>query len=379
MKPIDNFSYLRHNKVFLDSASLTQLYFPIVGGDAVALYQYLVHFFDDGAKEHKFSEILNHLQFGMRRLEEAFVMLTAVDLLVLYQTREKYLLKLQPALGNEAFLNNPIYRRLLEQRIGDVAVEEMLLKIPDGARDISKKFSDVFTDIDQPMLQQKDNQIHFDLDSFQRLMQRDGLRFKDEKKDVIELYNIAERFSLNWFDTYTLAKETAINAVISPKRMQARRKQARSEQSSDQFSQKEQIIVREAKQTSAKDFLMKIKKSRHAVVTKSEEKLLEDLANMSFLDEVISVMLLYTLDKTKSANVNKPYIMKLANDFAYQQVASAEEAVLKLRSFAERKNGQKKKSAKSNIPEWTEKEYKQVATAEETAKLEELKRSMLED
>lgn len=44
MKPIDTFSYIKHNQVQYDSSSLIQLYFPIIGNDAVAVYQYLVHF-----------------------------------------------------------------------------------------------------------------------------------------------------------------------------------------------------------------------------------------------------------------------------------------------------------------------------------------------
>ncbi|HDR3342247.1 TPA: hypothetical protein QCN85_006115, partial [Bacillus anthracis] len=67
------------------------------------------------------------------------------DLLILYQTRDAYVLKLQPALNRETFLSNPVYRRLLEQEIGDVAVAELDIKIPQEARDISKKFSDIFS------------------------------------------------------------------------------------------------------------------------------------------------------------------------------------------------------------------------------------------
>ena len=39
----------------------------------------------------------------------------------------------------------------------------------------------------------------------------------------------------------------------------------------------------------------------------------------------------------------------------------------------------KRKVTKTNVPEWTAKEYKHIATAEEKEKLEELRRSMLED
>lgn len=385
MRPIDEFSYIKNNKVLLDSDSLSQLYHPVIGNHAVLLYDYLLAFFDNGVKRHKFSEILNHLQLSMHQTEEAFTILTAVDLLVLYQTRDAYVLKLQPALNRETFLSNPIYRRLLEQEIGDVAVAELDIKIPQEARDISKKFSDIFSAEGTPKPKANVSKNHFDLDSFERLMLRDGLQFKDEKADVVSIYSLADQYTMNWFDTYHLAKSTAINGKISPQRMTVQLEQQKNTtsqgQSKEQFDAKEQVIIREAKQANAREFLEKIKAPRRAVVTESERKLLEELANMSFLDEVINVMVLYTLSKTQSANLNKPYIMKVANDFAYQNITTAEAAVLKMRSFTQRNKDRKTqaKVAKSNVPEWTAKEYKHVATAEEKAKLEELKRSMLED
>lgn len=383
MRPIDEFSYVKNNKVLLDSDSLSQLYHPVIGNHAVLLYEYLLAFFDDGIKRHKFSEILNHLQLSMQKVEEALAILTAVDLLVLYQTRDAYVLKLQPALNRETFLANAIYRRLLEQRIGDVAVAELDVVLPDGARDVSKKFSDIFSVDETPKVPKIVSKNHFDLDSFERLMLRDGLQFKDEKADVVKIYSLADKYNMNWFDTYQLAKSTAINGKISPQRMtvQLEQKKMANNQTKEQFDAKEQVIIREAKQASAKEFLKKIKAPRRAVVTESERKVLEELANMSFLDEVINVMVLYTLNKTQSANINKPYIMKVANDFAYQKITTAEAAILKMRSFTKRNKEHKAKAkvTKTNVPEWTAKEYKHVATAEEKEKLEELRRSMLED
>lgn len=345
MRPIDEFSYIKNNKVLLDSDSLSQLYHPVIGNHAVLLYDYLLAFFDNGVKRHKFSEILNHLQLSMHQAEEAFAILTAVDLLVLYQTRDAYVLKLQPALNRETFLSNPIYRRLLEQEIGDVAVAELDIKIPQEARDISKKFSDIFSAEGTPKPKANVSKNHFDLDSFERLMLRDGLQFKDEKADVVSIYSLADQYTMNWFDTYHLAKSTAINGKISPQRMTVQLEQQKNTtsqgQSKEQFDAKEQVIIREAKQANAREFLEKIKAPRRAVVTESERKLLEELANMSFLDEVINVMVLYTLSKTQSANLNKPYIMKVANDFAYQNITTAEAAVLKMRSFTQRNKDRK--------------------------------------
>lgn len=380
MNPIDDFLFLKHNRVSYDSTTLIQLYYPIMGSDALAVYEYLVAFFDNGAHTHKFSELLNHLQFGMKRLEEALVMLTALDLLVLYQTRDSYLLKIKPALGNETFLADPVYRRLLELRIGEIAVSELEVSIPENARDISKTFSDVFNSEIQNQPKSSKTDPTFDLVSFQRLMTRDGLSFSEnEKMDVIGLYAFADKYKMNWFEVYGLANETAINRKISLKRMEAKKQQPSQSQVNGDFTNSELVVIQQAKSLSALDFLKVIKSSRKAVVTKAERNLLEDLAQMSFLDEVINILVLYTFNKTKSANLSKPYLMTLANDFSYRGIGTAEAAVVALRHSPEiQKKNAAKPIKKSNVPEWSNPNYKNETSQEELAKLEAEKRQLLE-
>ncbi len=380
MNPIDDFLFLKHNRVSYDSTTLIQLYYPIMGSDALAVYEYLVAFFDNGAHTHKFSELLNHLQFGMKRLEEALVMLTALDLLVLYQTRDSYILKIKPALGNETFLADPVYRRLLELRIGEIAVSELEVSIPENARDISKTFSDVFNSEIQNQPKPSKTDPTFDLVSFQRLMTRDGLSFSEnEKMDVIGLYAFADKYKMNWFEVYGLANETAINRKISLKRMEAKKQQPSQAQVDGDFTNSELVVIQQAKSLSALDFLKVIKSSRKAVVTKAERNLLEDLAQMSFLDEVINILVLYTFNKTKSANLSKPYLMTLANDFSYRGIGTAEAAVVALRHSPEmQKKNAAKPIKKSNVPEWSNPNYKNETSQEELAKLEAEKRQLLE-
>ena len=380
MNPIDDFLFLKHNRVSYDSTTLIQLYYPIMGSDALAVYEYLVAFFDNVAHTHKFSELLNHLQFGMKRLEEALVMLTALDLLVLYQTRDSYILKIKPALGNETFLADPVYRRLLELRIGEIAVSELEVSIPEKARDISKTFSDVFNSEIQNQPKSSKTDPTFDLVSFQRLMTRDGLSFSEnEKMDVIGLYAFADKYKMNWFEVYGLANETAINRKISLKRMEAKKQHSSQSQVDGDFTNSELVVIQQAKSLLALDFLKVIKSSRKAVVTKAERNLLEDLAQMSFLDEVINILVLYTFNKTKSANLSKPYLMTLANDFSYRGIGTAEAAVVALRHSPEiQKKNAAKPIKKSNVPEWSNPNYKNETSQEELAKLEAEKRQLLE-
>ena len=384
MMPIDTFRYVKNNQTSRDLDNLTQLYQPIIGNDAQALYLYFQSFFDNGNYDHKVTDILNHLQFGAPRLNEALDFLTAMGLVALYQTVEGvYLVKLNSPLDREHFLAHAVYRKLLEARIGEVAVKELEYVLPQDVTNQSKRFSDVFGHVEKSASAKTvmSSAVQFDLESFKRLMQRDGLFFKDEQADVVTLYSIAERYHLNWFDTYQLAKKTAIDGEIAPKRMVKDRQNETQQTTTTSFTESEQALIREAKSSAALPFLEKIKQTRRAVVTSSEKQLLKDLAAMSFLDEVINIMVLYTLNKTKSANLNKPYLMKVANDFSYQKITSAEEAVLKMRSFTERKKSpskQAKPKTKTNVPAWSNPDFKDNTTPEMQAKLDSQNQGLLE-
>ena len=66
------------------------------------------------------------------------------------------------------------------------------------------------------------------------------------------------------------------------------------------------------------------------------------MAGLGLLDEVINIILLLTFNKVDSANINEKYAMKVANDYAYQKIHSAEEAVLRIRERGQKSQAQKK-------------------------------------
>ena len=85
MKPIDRFSYLKNNQVSQDTSSLVQCYLPIIGQGGTEPLSLYNQFWDNGRKEYLFSSILNHLNFGMDRLIKSLKILSAFNLLTLYQ------------------------------------------------------------------------------------------------------------------------------------------------------------------------------------------------------------------------------------------------------------------------------------------------------
>ena len=379
MKPNDRFSFLKNNRVSQDTSSLVQCYLPIIGQEALSLYLYAITFWDGGQKEHLFSHILNHLNFGMPTLLQSFKVLSALDLLTLYQKGETYELQLHSPLSSQDFLSHSVYSRLLEKKIGDTAVSAMK-QAPSEGEALSVSLSQVFPTLTEevtPSESKSKLKNDFDLEHFQQLMARDGLRFEDEQADVLELFAIADEKKWTWFETYQLAKATAVAQVISVKRM--REKIAQKPATSD-FSPKEMTIIREAKNKTPLQFLAEIKQTRKGNITQSERELLHQMASLSLLDEVINIVLLLTFNKVDSANVNEKYAMKVANDYAYQKIRTAEEAVLRIRERQQRgQEDQKSKtsSTKTNVPKWSNPEYKNQTSEETRLELERKKQEML--
>ena len=379
MKPNDRFSFLKNNRVSQDPTSLVQCYLPIIGQDALSLYLYTLAFWDNGQKEHLFAAILNHLNFGMDRLLKAFKILSAFNLVTLYQNGDAYELVIHPTLSSSDFLRHTVYRTLLEKKIGEPAVSDLRQESADGEA-LTVPLSQAFPEIEdmadtEETLGKANFTNDFDLEHFRQLMARDGLRFQDEQTDILELFKIADEKKWTWFETYQLAKATAVSQVISVKRM--REKSAQKSVSSD-FSPQEATIIREAKSKTALQFLAGIKQTRNAGIIQAERDLLKQMADLGLLDEVINIVILLTFNKVDSANLNEKYAMKVANDYSYNKVRSAEEAVLRIRE--KNQKGQKQKvaktnQAKTNVPKWSNPEYKNTSSAEE---LEEMERQTLE-
>lgn len=376
MKPNDLFTYIKTNDFIPDVVSLSKCYQPIIGFDALALYYYFYSFSDQGQGRFKWTSILNHMDFGMNRLEKALDVLTAMELLQLYRADELTGIAVKAPLTVKNFLAKPLYKNLLAKKIGEASVDSLLVHIPKQEQNISKNFSQVFTMDGQVPLVFESNR-DFDWSAFKALMAKDKLYFQDETEDIIALSYIAEQAGWTWLETYRQAKITAIGHTISTKRLQQSRQSLPKEK--NDLTGQERAIVREAKSKSSLVFLSILKDQRKATITMAERKCLTDLANIGLLDEVINILVLYTFNKIDSANLNEKYAMKLGNDFSYKGIGSAEAAVLYLREL---KTGQAvtkpSQPQKSNVPDWSKEEVQQEQTQEGQAKLAALYRELEE-
>lgn len=380
MRPNDSFHYSANNQLAVDYLSLTKLYLPIIGREALALYQYLLAFWDDGRSRHVFTEILNHVDMGWQAFEKALDQLIALRLLDLYQEPTGgYRFVLYPNLTAQDFLANHVYRRLLEQKIGEAAVEKLIPESPQGQKRESSFLQVLEEQAGQVRKNSQQKQADFDLTHFKQVMAQDGLRFADEKADLLVLFQIAESQKWTWYETYLLAKETAVSHTISTKRMQQKLRTPQT--AKGEFSAPEATIIREAKAKKSLQFLAEIKQTKKASITQSERKVIDQMADLGLLDEVINVIMVLTFNKVNSANLNEKYALKVANDFAYQGIASAEQAVLRIRERnqeqSKRKSQQAPAAPKSNVPQWSQPDYKNTTTEQEKADMERRKQELL--
>ena len=380
MKPNTSFSFLKNNYLAPTGASFTHLYGPILGVQASQLYTFLLSLYDQGKEKRLIAVVLNHLDLGFAHFLESLDRLIAMNLLEVFETDEGLQFRFLAPLEADQFFANVAYQKLLEKKIGEAAVRDLLPEKPEGEKR-KVNFASVFG-IDGVSTPQR-KVSSFSLEHFKQLMARDGLRFENEQEDLLVLYAITEEKNWTWYETYVLARETAVSHVISTKRMQQKIQQ---KPVSGDFSQQEQSIIREAKSKQPLLFLAEIKKTRQAAITRSERKLIQDLAEMGLLDEVINIILLLTFNKVDSANLNEKYALKVGNDFAYEGIKTAEEAVLKIRqrqdSHLQKAKEKVAKSGsttgKTNVPKWSQPNYTNQTSQEEQANLEQQKRALLE-
>lgn len=373
MKPNDLYAYMRKNAISPNWMSFILCYQPIIGQEATVVYQFLWAGYDHGAGKYPLSRILNHVNMGLNRLEQALDVLGAMDLLAVYQKEEALIFRLVEPLSMENFLHHPLYQKLLVKKIGEPAVEEWTGTKPVSETEVTKRFSDVFT-IDGELPLAPSVTPIFDLQAFKTMMGRDQLRFQNEADDVIALYHLAETNGWDWMQAYKIAKETANHQVILVKRMEQK---VAVKPVTTSLTKQEQAIVRESKTKTALEFLTLLKEARKATVTMSERKCLQRLVDLGLLDEVINVIVLYTFNKVDSANLQEAYALKLGNDFSYRQIRSAEQAVCHLRESKKPSHKKQTKQApKSNVPEWSKQEVKTEQTAKGQAELAALYREL---
>ncbi|MDN6195773.1 MAG: DnaD domain protein, partial [Atopostipes suicloacalis] len=125
------------------------------------------------------------------------------------------------------------------------------------------------------------------------------------------------------------------------------------------FSPSEISVIRHAKKAAPAHYLRSIKDQRKGFVTSNEIWVLKELVEQSPLSkEVINILLHYILVIQKAVILEKNYATKIANDWAQNDIKTAEDAVAKLRGVFSESRNQLSKNKKSSRKKSYSKNYR---------------------
>ena len=186
---------------------------------------------------------------------------------------------------------------------------------------------------------------------------------------------------MNWYDTYLLAKKTAVNHQIIVKRMQVQLEQAQAQTlgGDSALTETEEKILKAVRSEKPIDYLQDAK-GPSGTVTNSEKADSHGFGTKEALwMRSLTSWIAYSLGRTRSTNVNREYISKLANDFAFKNIVTAEQGLLALRSGYDKKSQQAKADSKkkTNVPSWSNPDYDNQTSQADQAKLDEIRRRAL--
>jgi replication initiation and membrane attachment protein len=361
-------------KTSFDESTFAKLYLPILGKTAFTLYGLL-----RSLSEAKFSILLEYLNIGQTRLETAFDKLSAMSLIKIYEQSSKFQILLKSPKNFEDFLADELFKQLLVSKIGESQVKRFMTQQPDGL-DISKKFFEVFElseeSFDSSLKLSSTEPLEtsvkpdlLDIASFKQLMANKGYRFADESNDIIHLYSMAEKFSLDWYALFKLAEETA-NADYTFNSAAMIRKQIALSEPLPKVDEGFAELVRVAKAMAPQDFLTQLKRQVGGFVDNNELKLLSNFSNQKILPEVQNILIHYALIQQGNPSLTANFVNRIANDWMRHKVMTAEAAIERINNFeakAKAPRNTKKSVPVKAEPKWSNPDYHEVASDDEVA------------
>ncbi|HAJ69877.1 MAG: replication initiation and membrane attachment family protein [Alkalibacterium gilvum] len=382
----------------LDVSVLLSLYQPLMGVKSVSLYLSIKEYLSAStSKELPLSDILTHVDMGLREYYEARVKLEAYGLLKVYKHKnndDRYLMTIEIPLSPKQFFNDMMLRMMLTEKLGERLVSELkekYLKKYDSAdeyKEITKSFHEVidfnmenhleaFHSIDtleQPRNPSLDDTIlkesDFDWDFFLSGLNKHFISSKSltsNIKKLIETFHLIYSINELAMQKFVLESADISSGEISEKQLTrivhshylGETKQQKNEIKNNQknskraeqlkakgFKKEESEILLHAEKMQPYAYLRSIKQQKGGYITSNETWLLKELVERSPLStSVINILLNYILIVKNAPTLEKNLANKIANDWAQSDVVSPEDAMLKVKGFydtANEKNNQRK-------------------------------------
>lgn len=404
------------NKTLLndnDRRILIMLYQPLVGNDAISLYNTLWSYLDKYelmSNEWTHHHILNNLLMTINEFDDARSKLEAIGLLKTYVKRgsvNNYIYELYSPVSASEFINNPVLSTALYNQVGEEEYKELInfFRIPKlnlrDYEDITSKFSDIFMFSSNPI---NDNIIYdlkksrhrnleilskIDLNTIISLIPEELLNHnltRDMKDYIYKIATIYDYDNDNMIELIRnsindkkridkkLLRENAdkyygfenmgkLPSLIYKKQPEYLRKNIK-----DMSNKSKMIYMFET--TSPYDFISS--KYKSGSPTNSDLKIVSYLLiDMNMKPGVVNVLVDYVL-KINNNKLTKSYVEAIASQWSKSNLETVEDAM----NFAEKEyKGKKninKKIIKENKPSWFNQAIEEeMATDSEMKKLAE--------
>lgn len=400
--------------------SLSHLYQPLVGMQAIMLYHTLLNDFHL-QREHTVQThhtLMNYLNSPLDDIYKARLKLEAIGLLKTFEYEESdlktYTYALQSPFSPVTFLQDAMLSELLYHHIGDVkfkALKTFFIKATEETQahtDVTASFHEVFETF-QPTLgkdkqkpkeqhERTDEQITEDDVDFswielmlkQRMIPINKVLTKENKKlisNMMFLYNLAtyeieksilwaltdenildvDEFKAACHDLYKTEQKTPVRLI--PKQDASIKQPTEPAESIPQT--KEEQLMREFETMSPKQLLESLSTGRQA--SERELKMISDVMTQHGLTvPVMNVLIHYVLIQS-NMKLSKPYLETIATHWSRARLTTAKDAMAfakkeieKARHWTSRKQSRQRVS-KEVIPEWfneRQKQRKQSAPAQ---------------
>lgn len=397
----------------IDHSVLTNLYQPIIGEKALALYDLLWSMSLDDHNQlvlHKHYEIQSMLNCKIEDLVDIRKQLEAVKLintLVSAKKPDVLIYSMNLPLTAEQFLRTDILSIILLGKVGEVTYQQIVDRLvatpPDlgDTTNISASLLDLFNvpqnlikqipgfvnDAKQKVVQSAGNidpssfepdSNHFDfrlllsmlensyvdensVKAARDLVLSEHLLYGIDEIQMAKLIQKATNLSTNQLNQSQLkaiivdnfSQQQVGTVELQPKPTSSPRKvtSGSTDNATDQ-------LIEISKKTAPIVFLQQIKKQKHGIVTSGEQRTLSELVNLRALpNEVINILIYYLLVDENRSTLNKNLMSTIADDWSQHDIIDAEKAIneikerpIKLKKQAE-KRASKYKQRKVNVKE----------------------------
>lgn len=380
--------------------SLTDLYRPVIGVQAMALYFALTG--DIGEEDLTHLDLLNDLNIGLPQFIKERQRLEGLGLLRTYlkedsELGDQYLYELIEPLPPEDFFKDQMMSFLLLNQVGEKKFRQLKGRFngqavdTDGYREVTSKFTEVYSFSQQDFkaneetLNQTAAEFHQSteaqqpLDSgetdtldWELLFQLAGKRhispsaFTPVIQEKVKLYHRIygyQPLELVDFlaDAYSIEKQAIdekalerfvlkVNQKTAPKPVtevlkgdaQTRRKNTLLQQG---FTEGDWATIQDAEELTPMEYLQAVKENKGSFVTDGEQWLIRDLVQKSPLpNSVINILINYELIVQNHSAMSKQFANSIAANWSEKGIKTPEAAIKYVRDFT--KEAQEKAAAK---------------------------------